>query len=126
MSGITINELYETYGVTDPSLCHPACGFWLMDRSSYDQVRALSGEQAERDRAAIHANVLVAERAESPLLCPACAMGPFGSATELREHVARLADPDYREPSAGDRLFGLPIEVRDGAGRPRIAARTWP
>jgi hypothetical protein len=119
-TAITFPELYEAYGAADPMLRRFDVGCWVMDRSWYDRMRALVPAEQERERAAVHARVLIEVDAKPPFTCPACRMGPFATMGEFGEHVANMADPDYREPHAMDYLLGLPVVVREGAGQPHI------
>lgn len=94
---------------------------WVMDRPSYDRLRAEAiNEDQESARARQHANILVRADAQPPHRCPACPAGPFATMRELSEHVAAMADPSNREPAEGDQLFGIAIVVREGGGEPHL------
>lgn len=119
-------ELFEVYFAAEPPTLRSAIlgGCWVMDRSWYDQVRAaLTSDEQERARAAAHSQVYIAAD-EGPFQCPACGQRPFATLPEMAEHVMNMGDPDYREPNPGDYLLGLPIVVREGAGRPHLERRT--
>lgn len=94
---------------------------WVMNLDCYRQMRAAAvTEQQEAERAAIHAAPWIPLAPVFPMSCPACKVGPFASHQELADHVIAMSDPMNREPSADDRLLGLPIVVRDDGGEPHI------
>lgn len=66
-----------------------------------------------------HSRLMIRADAPWPRACPGCRQGPFADLVALGEHVARMSDPQNREPSACDWLFGIRIEVREDAGEPQ-------
>lgn len=100
---------------------------WVMSRADYDRIRAegMTDEQ-ERARAAAHANALISAETQPPYSCPACGYGPFAAMQELGAHIIAMADPQNREPSSRDRLFGFPIEIREGEGEPHLRSAGEP
>ena len=96
---------------------------WVMDRPWYDRLRAaLVTQEQEQARAREHGLVMIAAGAGPPARCPACPEGPFADLGAYLTHLRRLADPSWREPDPRDRLFGFPLEVRDGGGQPHLVA----
>jgi hypothetical protein len=94
---------------------------WVMDRSWYDRLRAqVVPEDQEAERARAHASAWIEAAAEPPHRCPVCPGGPFGTMKELTAHIGAMADPANREPSEGDQLFGIALEVRDDGGEPHL------
>jgi hypothetical protein len=98
---------------------------WVMDRSWYDRVRAVTvTPEQDRARAAAHATAWMEADPVFPRGCPArCAAGPFTAMSELAGHMAAMSDPLNREPADADRLFGIPVEVRAGGGEPYLETR---
>lgn len=95
---------------------------WVMDRASYDHVRAMAmTAEQETARAVAHAAAWIPVLVEAPYTCPACGAGSsFATIGTLNDHVAAMADPTNREPADGDCLFGIRIEVRDDGGAPHL------
>lgn len=112
--------LVRAYDVTDNWQRDPAQR-WVMDLGWYRQVRAAAvTEEQEEARAHAHANAYFGPTIAPSGGCPVCASGPFGSMRELSDHMALMSIPAYREPDPADQLFGLPIDVRDDGGEPRL------
>lgn len=96
---------------------------WVMDRASYDRIRAAAmTDEQELARATAHAVARLPIPAEAPYTCPACGAGPFAAMADLNDHVAAKGDPANREPADGDSLLGIPIEVREDGGVPHLEA----
>jgi hypothetical protein len=94
---------------------------WVMDRPWYGQLRAaLVTEGQEQARAREHGELWIADAGNPPPHCGACPAGPFADMAAYVDHVRLMADPAYREPDPMDRLFGFPLEVRDGGGQPHL------
>lgn len=119
-----LEQLLDTRQAADPLA--RMYGQWVMDRASYDQIRAAClTEEQERARASAHQNLMVSLTAPFPRNCPACCMGAYATMDDLTSHVLAMADPDNRDPDTADCLFGIPIDVRDDGGEPHIEAPPW-
>jgi hypothetical protein len=97
---------------------------WVMDRASYDRIRAAAmTEEQETARARAHAMGWLPVLTEAPYACLVCPSGPFATMAALNSHVAAMTDPANREPDDHDSLFGIYIEVREDAGEPHLVRR---
>lgn len=94
---------------------------WTMGRAFYDRMRsALLTDEHEQIRAREHALAVIEVLAKFPRHCPICPSGPFADMAALAAHVAAKSDPRNRQPSDGDTLFGIPVDVEAGGGVPRL------
>lgn len=99
---------------------------WVMNRPSYDRVRAACvTDEQERARADEHARVWIPADPVAGLPCPVCSAGPFDGAATFAAHMQVMADPERREPDPRDQMFGYPIEVRPDGGEPHLD-ECWP
>lgn len=97
-------------------------GVWVMGRAWYDRVRpAALTEEQEHEHADAHRFLWVSQGCDVSA-CPACGR-PVDGWAGLQVHMGLFADPLYREPDAGDHLFGHPLRVVDGDVAPRLVSR---